>query len=244
MFDLGPRTILLSIAGSWSYGTNRSTSDVDVQGVCIPPRAYRDGFLHRFEQADSPVHLEPFVDCLPEDVFHAAMLRESGKRLDGVVYGIAKFFALAADCNPNVVETLWVEPEDIVIRTPLGSRLIDARADFLSQKALYTYRGYAVSQLKRIETHRRWLLAPLAAPPTRAEFGLPEYTTVPKEQLAAAQAAIQKRLDTTWESELAGIDDARLQGGRDGQDRRLDCGHRRCDGGRCRCRSRHCEGSR
>jgi len=205
MFNVADRTILLTVAGSWAYGTNRPDSDVDVKGVCVPPEAYRSGFVNRFEQADKAEHLAPFMSRLPTAQREAAATQ--GK-LDGVIFDIRKFFALAADCNPNVIETLFVDPADIVHATEEGRVLLANRDFFLSKKALYTFRGYAISQLKRIETHRRWLLDPKDRQPTREDFDLPEYTAIPKDQLAAAQAAIQKRLDTSWESDLADVDDA------------------------------------
>jgi hypothetical protein len=56
--------------------------------------------------------------------------------------------------------------------------------------------------MKRILTHRGYLLNPITEQPTRKEFGLPERTVIPADQLAAAQSAIEKRLDTQCWHEL------------------------------------------
>jgi len=69
------------------------------------------------------------------------------------------------------------------------------------------------TQHHRIKLHKRWLLAPPVAAPIRSEFGLPEQTVIPQDQLAAVQAEIQKELDrfqmnfleTLTESEKIGI---------------------------------------
>ena len=63
-FDLKERTVLLTIAGSRAYGMATETSDVDVKGVCIAPRSYRDGFRNKFEQAEGVSQLSVFYDCL------------------------------------------------------------------------------------------------------------------------------------------------------------------------------------
>ena len=50
--------------------------------------------------------------------------------------------------------------------------------------------------MKRINTHYKWLKNPPLAPPLRADYKLPERTLIPADQLAAAQSAIQKKLDS------------------------------------------------
>ena len=60
---LKERTILWVVHGSRCYGTNRPDSDYDFKGVCVPPRAYRDGFLNHFEQA---IWSEPEDACVFE----------------------------------------------------------------------------------------------------------------------------------------------------------------------------------
>lgn len=180
---LPARTILLVRHGSHAYGTQVATSDEDFKGIAIPPAAYFFGFTQKFEQAEVKVP-------------------------DMVVYDIRKFFNLAADCNPNILEVLWVDPSDYIVCTPLAEKLLASRQLFLSRKARFTFFGYAQSQLKRIKGHYRWLKDPPKAPPTRAESGLPERPVIPGEQLLAAQAAVQKKLDT-WEwKHLEDIDPA------------------------------------
>ena len=179
---LPSRIILLSVSGSRAYGTSRPTSDYDYRGVAVPPRAYRDGFLNRFEQAEI-------------------------KEPDIVVHELRKFMSLAADCNPNICEVLWVEPEDRLVFTEAGQLLIDHREKFLSQKASFTYRGYAMSQLKRIRSHRQWLLNPMEVKPTRKDFDLPERTVIPADQLAAASSNVQKKMDT-WAVDYGPLDEA------------------------------------
>lgn len=164
------KTIYLVRAGSHSYGTNIEGSDTDYKGICIPPKQYYLGCQNKFEQAE--LH-DP----------------------DTVIYEITKFFRLAADNNPNCLEALFVDPEDIIYCNFLGAKLLDSRDLFLSKRIKFTMSGYAISQLKRIKLHKRYLLNPPKTPPSRADLGLPEQTLIPQDQFMAAQAEIQKELD-------------------------------------------------
>lgn len=183
---LRDRTILCTTHGSRAYGLNTPTSDLDIKGIAVPPREYFHGFDKHFEQAES-------------------------KDPDMVVYDIRKFFKLAAECNPSVIEVLWVEESEHRIITAAGRKLIDNRDMFLSKSARWRFAGYAHSQLKRIKLHRRHLLNPPKAPPTRAEFGLPERTVIPADQLQAAHSAIEKKLGGWNLDDMSGVDPADRQ---------------------------------
>jgi len=180
---LEARTIYLTRHGSHAYGTAGPASDLDLRGVAIPPRRVLLGYLQRFEQAE-----------------------QKGDP-DVVVFALAKLAKLAADCNPNALEVLYTETSDHLVVTPLGDRLLEARGLFLSRKARHTFSGYAVAQLKRIETHRRWLLHPSVAPPERSDYGLPPRTVIPADQLQAAASVMRKKVDS-WELDLTPLDPA------------------------------------
>ena len=171
-----------------------------MRGVAIPPAAYFHGFLNRFEQADDVEQIQVFLDQL------TAAERDISTRtkLEGTVYDLRKFARLAADCNPNILDVIFCRDEEVRLCTPLGDRLRAGRDAFLSIKARHTYSGYAMSQLKRIRGHRKWLLDPPKKPPTRAEFDLPETTLLPREQLGAGAAAIRKKLDS-WEIDFGDL---------------------------------------
>lgn len=165
-------TIFLVRHGSHAYGTNTAASDEDFKGICIPTKEYFLGSIKRFEQAELKA---------PEP--------------DVVIYDIRKFFDLAIQCNPNLIEVLHTDPSDHFIVTPLGQEILDHKNDFLSKKIKHTFSGYAISQLHRIKLHKRWLMNPPSVPPTRASLGLPEQTLIPQDQLMAATAEVQKELD-------------------------------------------------
>jgi len=153
-FDVEKHTIYLTKHGSHAYGTNVPTSDTDYKGVAVPPREYFHGYAFNFEQKEELV--------------------SKGQPHDKVIYDIRKFIGLAADCNPNIIEVLHTDTSDVITVTPSGEKMLAARDLFLSKKAKFTFSGYAHAQLKRIQTHRSWLLNPPTGKPMRADYGLPE----------------------------------------------------------------------
>ncbi len=174
-FDVNARTILFVRHGSHAYGLNTPTSDEDFKGVCIKPRECYLGFLNRFEQHE-----------------------QMGSKTDGVdsvIYSLDKFTHLAADCNPNIIEVLHVADEDVLTINEFGEELRSIKDDFLSRKAKFTFAGYAHAQLKRIKTHRSWLLNPPKGAPTRSDFGLSETTKVSQSELGAFEAAVRDGIE-------------------------------------------------
>jgi len=165
---LPERTIFLTRHGSQAYGTSTPTSDLDVKGICVPPKEYMLGFHKVFEQAE--VKGDP----------------------DMVIYDIRKFFKLASDCNPNIIEVLFTSPEDWFHTTPSFQKLWANRHLFLSRKARHTFSGYAMSQLKRIHTHKRWLLNPPTHKPAREEYGLSDqHKAVSRDEMGAFDKLIE-----------------------------------------------------
>lgn len=182
---LQKNTIYLTRYGSVAYNTNTPTSDLDIRGIAIAPKEYYIGLTNNFEQAES-----------------------KNVELDLVIFELRKFMHLASNCNPNALELLFTDESDHYLDNPLGRKLLDNRDLFLSRRVKFTFQGYAHSQMKRILTHRRWLLNPLTHKPTREEFGLPDKTLIPKNQLDAANSAIKKRCDEWNWHELESVDQA------------------------------------
>lgn len=199
-FPLRPHTHLLAVAGSRAFGVHHADSDVDVKGVAIPPAAWLHGCMRQFEQATEADAVASFIGDLRDDERAIA----DRTKLEGTVFDLRKFLRLAAESNPNIIEVLFCRDEEVRLLTDVGRRLRAARALFLSARARHTFGGYATAQLKRIETHRRWLLHPPDHEPTRSEFDLPERTVIPADQLAAAAAAIRSRVDS-WDVDLSAL---------------------------------------
>lgn len=148
-----------AIVGSHAYGMNTPESDIDTVGVCVPTIEYFYS-SKRFEQS---VQHDP----------------------DRTIYNITKAIRLIADNNPNMLDLLCVPERCINKITPYWERILDHKDKFISKKCKFTYMGYAFSQLKRIKTHRTYILNPPKCKPERKSFGLPEKSVFPLEQLDA-----------------------------------------------------------
>lgn len=123
--------IVKHYAGSRAYGTALPTSDTDFRGIFV---------------AD-PVNIRtPFFPVREVD---------DTNEEDTKLYELGQFMRLTLDCNPNVIESLWVEMEDVVESTDAYLLLRAHAPDLLSSKIAFTTSGYAISQLKRLKQSKQ-----------------------------------------------------------------------------------------
>lgn len=122
---LGKHVILLGVAGSYSYGTNIETSDIDLRGITLNQKSDLIG-LTQFEQ---------YVD----------------ENTDSVIYAFNKMIALLLSCNPNTIELLGLNPEHYLYLNDIGRMLLENRKLFLSKRAIHSFGGYADAQLRRLQ---------------------------------------------------------------------------------------------
>jgi predicted nucleotidyltransferase len=181
---LEDNTIFLCVHGSNAYGTNTPESDIDIRGIVIPPKEYYFGFNNNFEQAQ-------FKDS------------------DITIFGLTKFFQLAANANPNVLELLFVGDDEIIKTSSLAKKLIDNRHLFISKRIRYSMEGYAHAQLKRLKNHYIRFTNPIKERPKREDFKLPKQKEINGEQLRAFESMIKKTLDS-WNIGFEGVDDANI----------------------------------
>ncbi|BAZ16941.1 hypothetical protein NIES4071_88190 [Calothrix sp. NIES-4071] len=168
--EVEKRSIFIGLAGSHGYGLNRPDSDYDYRGVFIAPKEYYLGFS-TFEQKengwDSEPGMFPFLD---------------GNK-DTVIYELRKIIQLLSGANPNVLELLWMKEYPVL--TEVGQHLINHRKLFLSKKVKHTYSGYAFAQIKKMESHRKWLLNPPKSKPLPSDFKIESEEPLSKEELNA-----------------------------------------------------------
>ena len=117
--------IFLTISGSYAYGTNNSSSDIDLRGVALEHPKYLYG-LNSFEQ---------FED----------------HETDTVIFGLKKYISLCVNANPSALELLGTNDECIVKITKAGELLRENVSIFLSKRVIQSYGNYASSQLRRLE---------------------------------------------------------------------------------------------
>lgn len=156
--------IYLTKAGSQAYGLANEMSDLDIKGIVIPPREVEHHLYNRFDQAENDATINFMGD---------EFKNPHNPKIESTVYSLRKFFLLAAEVNPNIIELLFTDPTHHIMMTPVMRRLWDNRHLFLSNKAKFTFSGYSVAQAKKIERHRKWIVLGEVKPPNREDFGLP-----------------------------------------------------------------------
>ena len=117
--------LFLTLSGSYAYGTNVATSDVDLRGVVVESKTHLLGF-EDFEQ---------FEDS----------------QTDTVIFGLKKFLQLCLKANPSILELLGTDEDCIVKMTPMGQKLRENIHLFYSKRVINTFGGYATAQLRRIQ---------------------------------------------------------------------------------------------
>lgn len=123
--------IVKHYAGSIAYGTNLPTSDVDFRGIFTgDPVNIRTPFFK----------IEESKDATEEDT---------------VIYELSQFMKLALDCNPNIIESLWVDESSITFTTDAYKLLRSYAPQLLSSKIAFTTSGYSLAQLKRLKTSKQ-----------------------------------------------------------------------------------------
>ena len=130
---LGSNIILLTLGGSWAYGTNIETSDIDIRGCALNTK----------EEILTNKNFEQFVN---EDT-------------DTTIYSFNKLIHLITNVNPNTVEMLGCKPDHYLYLSPIGQELIDNRHLFLSKKCIYSFGGYANQQLRRLDNKAARLIS-------------------------------------------------------------------------------------
>lgn len=122
---LGSNIILLGLGGSYSYGTNVETSDLDVRGCALNRK----------------------TEILTNQRFDQFLNEET----DTTIYGFNKLITLLTSVNPNTIELLGLKQEHYLYIHPIGQELLDNAHIFLSKVAIHSFGGYANSQLRRLD---------------------------------------------------------------------------------------------
>jgi predicted nucleotidyltransferase len=140
-----------TIMGSVAYGVSADTSDMDVYGWAIPPK--EDVFPHlRGEIPGFGRQARRFEQFQEHHVRDPDALAGHGRTYDLTVFGIVKFFALAMDNNPNVIDSLFTPATCVLHSTRVGNLVRENRRLFLHRGAWPKFKGYAYSQLHKLSS--------------------------------------------------------------------------------------------
>jgi uncharacterized protein len=126
-------TILEIRSGSHLYGTNTPESDEDFVGIFIAPKRFYIG-LDKVEECD--------LSIISKDEFG----KNDKFAVDRKFYEFRKFIRLAMECNPNIIEILFVDDRNVIQCDVFGQDLREFRKQFLCQMIRQKFLGYAYSQ--------------------------------------------------------------------------------------------------
>lgn len=132
--ELAKKNKILEIQiGSFLYGTNTETSDHDYSGIFLPSIEYILGFK-KIEEVDLSIKDKNEVGKNTENA------------TDAKLYEFRKFIKLALENNPNILEQLFVNPENIIFINDVGKELLAIRHLFPHKGLKVKYLAYAFSQ--------------------------------------------------------------------------------------------------
>ena len=140
-----PNLQYLTITGSVAYGISSNTSDLDLMGITIEPKACifpnLVGNIYKFDQCDS---FENFNRTGIID-------KDKSRNYDVSIYGLVRAFTLMEEGNPNMVEMLFTPRECVLHSTPLAEKIRLNRELFLSKRFAMKCKSYGFSQLQKLD---------------------------------------------------------------------------------------------
>ena len=142
---LADNVIFETIMGSQAYGVSVAGSDFDTLGICVPPKDIVFPHLAGRIEGFGRQH-QKFV-CYQK---HHIQVEE--KSYDLNVYNIVHYFHLCMENNPNMLTSLFTPQDCILHTTQVGTMIREKRHIFLHKGCWPRFKGYAYSQLHKIQT--------------------------------------------------------------------------------------------
>jgi predicted nucleotidyltransferase len=158
---LAANTHYLTIMGSIAYGVADTNdegvqSDFDLYGVCIPPKEvvfpHLAGAVWGFGKYREGMPKSHFGQYQQHHVFDPSARGGKGREYDLQIYNIVKYSQLCMECNPNMIDSLFTHETMVQHITQVGQILRDNRKKFLHQGICDKFKGYAYSQVHKMQT--------------------------------------------------------------------------------------------
>ena len=130
--------------GSVAYGVAGDASDSDIYGFCIP----RKDMLFPHLSGEIEGFGKPKARFAQWQEHH---IKDADKEYDFSIYNIVKYFQLAMDNNPNMIDSLFTPEFCVQHITRVGVMVREARKLFLHKGSWHKFKGYAYSQLHKAE---------------------------------------------------------------------------------------------
>ena len=139
-----------TMMGSVAYGVASDTSDVDIYGICLPPKEMI--FPHLAGEIPGfGTPIKRFEVYQEHHVKEPDALGGHGHEYDFQIFSIIKFFQLAMENNPNIIDSLFTPASCVLHTTHIGNLIRDRRRDFLHKGAWHKFKGYAYSQVHKMD---------------------------------------------------------------------------------------------
>lgn len=144
--------LFLTVTGSRMYGNSRPESDWDYRGVFI------ESINDKLTLDDS---IKKIGGANADGEELCKVLQNIGLPLkdtnDVELYELKRFITLALENNPNIMDLLCHNNKHSIYINELGQTLLDNKQMFLSKDLKETFSGYALSQLKKMKSHSKWI---------------------------------------------------------------------------------------
>jgi uncharacterized protein len=127
--------------GSHLYGLDTPESDLDYGGIFLPSKELIFG-LSKYNEVDLSLK-----DKLKNG-------KNSKDAVDRKLYEFRKYIELALQNNPNILEMIFVNEENIVFVNDFGRKLLDMSHLFPHKGLKNRFIGYAISQKKKMVVKR------------------------------------------------------------------------------------------
>jgi hypothetical protein len=125
------------ISGSHAYNLNTPTSDIDKRGIFILPE-------------------KEFYSLNNDNNFQV-----NDQKNDIVYYELKKFGELLIKQNPNIIELLYIDNENVKKINPIFNYFLENRDYFLTKKCYHTFGSYAISQVKKARGLNKKIVNPI-----------------------------------------------------------------------------------
>lgn len=125
---LGNNLILLYLSGSYAYGTNADSSDIDLRGIRL--------------NSKREILLGQDIGAI------------SDTNTDTMIYSFKKMVKMLCSNNPSAIEIFGLNPEHILFVSYVGEDLLKRKDMFLTKKVGYAFRGYIENSLKLLESEK------------------------------------------------------------------------------------------
>lgn len=151
---LSTNTMYLTRMGSTAYGVSSDNSDIDIYGVCIPPRDYifPPNYIDGFDNRDLTFH-----QWQQHHVKDKSANSGKGCEYDFSIYSIVNYFKLVMENNPNTLDSLFVKREQIIHITKSWENVRENRKLFLHKGVAHKMKGYAYSQLNKAKNANEYV---------------------------------------------------------------------------------------